>query len=178
MKVLGATQKPFSAAAVEGIREIVKSAGHEFAALEKYTDVDALTAAVADADALIPSGYAVLREGVLASYLTEEETLGAELLCGGMNGIKTHICGNTIEIVEGSAVASGQWDEAGLLTGIFIRCSLKAGVLEREAGGEKDIAVYLVANEDAVPFYEKLGMERADDVMRYNKIEWTDFRVE
>ena len=46
------------------------------------------------------------------------------------------------------------------------------------AGGEKDIAVYLIANENAVPFYEKLGMEKADDVMQYNHIEWTDFTVE
>ena len=46
------------------------------------------------------------------------------------------------------------------------------------AGGEKDIAVYLVANENAVPFYEKLGMKRADDVMKYNRIEWTAFTVE
>lgn len=46
------------------------------------------------------------------------------------------------------------------------------------AGGEKDIAVYLVANDSAVPFYEKLGMSRADDVMQYNKIEWTEFTVE
>ncbi|MBQ7455481.1 MAG: GNAT family N-acetyltransferase [Clostridia bacterium] len=45
------------------------------------------------------------------------------------------------------------------------------------AGGEKDVAVYLVANEGAVPFYEKLGMERADDVIRYNHIEWTEFTV-
>lgn len=45
------------------------------------------------------------------------------------------------------------------------------------AGGEKDIAVYLIANENAVPFYEKLGMKRADDVMRYNRIEWTAFTV-
>ena len=45
------------------------------------------------------------------------------------------------------------------------------------AGGEKDIAVYLIANENAVPFYEKLGMEKADDVMQYNHIEWTDFTV-
>ena len=29
------------------------------------------------------------------------------------------------------------------------------------AGGEKDIAVYLIANENAVPFYEKLGMKFA-----------------
>ena len=47
-----------------------------------------------------------------------------------------------------------------------------------QAGGEKDIAVYLVANEDAIPFYEKLGMKRADDVMQFNHIEWTEFTVE
>ena len=46
------------------------------------------------------------------------------------------------------------------------------------AGGEKDIAVYLIANENAVPFYEKLGMEKADDVMQYNHIEWTEFTVQ
>lgn len=45
------------------------------------------------------------------------------------------------------------------------------------AGGEKDIAVYLVANEHAVGFYEKLGMKKSDDVMQYNHIEWTDFVV-
>ena len=47
-----------------------------------------------------------------------------------------------------------------------------------KAGGEKDIAVYLIANENAVPFYEKLGMKKAEDVMQYNKIEWTEFVVE
>ena len=46
------------------------------------------------------------------------------------------------------------------------------------AGGEKDIAVYLIANNDAIPFYEKLGMEKADDVMKYNHIEWTEFKVQ
>ena len=45
------------------------------------------------------------------------------------------------------------------------------------AGGEKDIAVYLIANESAVPFYEKCGMKRADAVMKYNHIEWTEFTV-
>ena len=46
------------------------------------------------------------------------------------------------------------------------------------AGGEKDIAVYLVANGDAIPFYEKLGMEKTDEVMTYNHIDWTSFTVE
>ena len=46
------------------------------------------------------------------------------------------------------------------------------------AGGEKDIAVYLIANENAVPFYEKIGIKKADDVMQYNKIDWTEFVVE
>lgn len=46
------------------------------------------------------------------------------------------------------------------------------------AGGEKDIAVYLIANENAVPFYEKIGMVKADEVMKYNHIDWTEFTVE
>lgn len=47
-----------------------------------------------------------------------------------------------------------------------------------KAGGEKNIAVYLIANENAIPFYEKLGMKKADDVMQYNHIEWTEFTVQ
>ena len=46
------------------------------------------------------------------------------------------------------------------------------------AGGEKDIAVYLIANDNAIPFYEKLGMKKADEVMKFNHIEWTEFTVE
>ena len=53
MKVLVATQKPFSAAAVAGIKDIVLAAGHEFAVLEKYPEQADLVKAVADADALI-----------------------------------------------------------------------------------------------------------------------------
>lgn len=45
------------------------------------------------------------------------------------------------------------------------------------AGGEKDIAIYLIANENAIPFYEKLGMKKSNDVMEYNHIEWTKFTV-
>ena len=45
------------------------------------------------------------------------------------------------------------------------------------AGGEKDIIVYLAAHEKAVPFYEKLGMKKADGVMVYNHVDWTAFTV-
>lgn len=47
-----------------------------------------------------------------------------------------------------------------------------------EAGGEKDINVYLCANEDAIEFYEKLGMSKSNEIMEYCKAEWTDFTVE
>ena len=46
------------------------------------------------------------------------------------------------------------------------------------AGGEKNIAVYLIANDKAVPFYEKIGMIKAEDVMQYDHIEWTPFTVQ
>ena len=53
MKILVATEKPFAAAAVEGIRKEIESAGHELALLEKYTEKAQLLDAVKDADALI-----------------------------------------------------------------------------------------------------------------------------
>lgn len=53
MKVLVATEKPFAAVAVDGIREVVEKAGYELVLLEKYTDKAQLLEAVADADALI-----------------------------------------------------------------------------------------------------------------------------
>ena len=58
--------------------------------------------------------------------------------------------------------------------GIATRLMKKAHEL---AGGEKDIAVYLIANENAVPFYQKLGMKFSDDVMQYNHIDWTEWTV-
>ena len=45
------------------------------------------------------------------------------------------------------------------------------------AGGEKDIILYTCANENAIGFYEKFGMSKADDVMVKNEVEWTVFTV-
>ena len=53
MKVLVATEKPFAAAAVNGIRKEIESAGNELVLLEKYTEKSQLLEAVANADALI-----------------------------------------------------------------------------------------------------------------------------
>lgn len=52
-KVLLATEKPFAASAVAGIKEILSSAGFETVLLEKYTSKAELLAAVADVDAII-----------------------------------------------------------------------------------------------------------------------------
>jgi len=53
MKILIATEKPFAAAAVNGIKAEVEAAGHELALLEKYTEKQQLLDAVKDADAMI-----------------------------------------------------------------------------------------------------------------------------
>lgn len=52
-KILVATEKPFAAVAVKGIREVVEGAGMELALLEKYTEKAQLLEAVKEADALI-----------------------------------------------------------------------------------------------------------------------------
>ena len=66
-RVLLATEKPFSAAAVAEIRRIVENSGNTLAVLEKYVDASQLTAAVVDADALIVRSDKVTAEVVAAS---------------------------------------------------------------------------------------------------------------
>ena len=53
MKVLVATEKPFAAAAVNGIKAEIEAAGNELVLLEKYTEKAQLLDAVKDADAMI-----------------------------------------------------------------------------------------------------------------------------
>lgn len=53
MKILVATEKPFAAVAVNGIRQVVEDAGYELALLEKYASKQELLDAVADADGII-----------------------------------------------------------------------------------------------------------------------------
>lgn len=70
MKILVATEKPFSKAAVDKIREVVRDSGNEFALLEKYSDQHELVNAVKDADALI-----VRSDNVDAEVLNSTEKL-------------------------------------------------------------------------------------------------------
>lgn len=67
MKVLLATEKPFAAAAVSGIQDILEKGGHELVRLEKYTDRSQLLEAVADVDAMIIRSDKVTAEVVDAA---------------------------------------------------------------------------------------------------------------
>ena len=67
MNVLVATEKPFAAEAVEGIRRAVEQGGHTLSLLEKYTSKAQLLAAVADADALIVRSDKVDAEVIAAA---------------------------------------------------------------------------------------------------------------
>jgi len=65
-KVLVATDKPFAAVAVKGIRKIIEDAGFELLLLEKYTDHNDFVQAVADVDAVIVRSDIVNRQVIEA----------------------------------------------------------------------------------------------------------------
>jgi GNAT superfamily N-acetyltransferase len=46
------------------------------------------------------------------------------------------------------------------------------------AGGENKIVVFAYANENAIPFYKKIGMEETKSMMIKDNIEYTEFVVE
>ena len=80
MKILVATEKPFAAVAVNGIREVIEAAGAELVLLEKYTEKAQLLAAVADVDGIIIRSDKVDAEvlDAMLPYLKEEDKI-AEL---------------------------------------------------------------------------------------------------
>lgn len=77
MKVLLATQKPFAASAVSGIREILEGAGHQLDVLESYENESALCNALADSDGLI-----VRSDKVTASVIEAAPKLGIIVRAG------------------------------------------------------------------------------------------------
>ena len=67
MKVLLATQKPFAAAAVNGITDILEAAGHQVIKLEKYAEQADLVKAAAEAEAMIIRSDKVTAEVIAAA---------------------------------------------------------------------------------------------------------------
>jgi D-3-phosphoglycerate dehydrogenase len=67
MKVLLATQKPFAAAAVKGIVDILEAAGHQVVKLEKYEAQADFVKAVADVEAIIIRSDKVTAEVIEAA---------------------------------------------------------------------------------------------------------------
>ena len=45
------------------------------------------------------------------------------------------------------------------------------------AGGENKIIVFAYANENAIPFYQNIGMQLTQSMMIKDNIEWTEFVV-
>lgn len=96
MKILLATEKPFAAAAVNGIREIVENEGHELVLLEKYTDKAQLIEAVSDADAMI-----VRSDKVTADVIDAAKNLKVVVRAGaGYDNIDTKACTEKGIVVE------------------------------------------------------------------------------
>jgi hypothetical protein len=61
-------------------------------------------------------------------------------------------------------------DEQGIGTALVQK-------LHETAGGKDNIIMYTCFNENAYGFYEKLGMQKPNDVVVLNQAEWTDFTV-
>ena len=63
----------------------------------------------------------------------------------------------------------------------FVRQGIGRRMVEmamEAAGGRENIIMYTCANHKAIPFYEKIGMKPAVDMMELNQVEWTSFVVE
>ena len=86
--------------------------------------------------AIVPAGLVLLRSGQDPVWLTQNETAGAELLLRPAAGRCVPVGDGMLELLGGGAEASGLWAGDGTLTGVYIRCDLLAGVLERD--GEAD----------------------------------------
>ncbi len=86
--------------------------------------------------AVVPMGYAVLGPEGLLEFLSPEASLGAELLTGDPTGLLITVSGCTMEILDSSARIEAARDENGAPCAVTVRCRLRTGVLERDAGEE------------------------------------------
>jgi len=96
MKVLVATEKPFAATAVKGIKTELEDNGHEVVMLEKYTDKQQLLDAVAEADAVI-----VRSDKITAEVLDAAKQLKIVVRAGaGYDSIDTEYAKTKSVVVE------------------------------------------------------------------------------
>ena len=96
MKVLVATEKPFAAAALNGIKEIIEKEGHELVLLEKYTEKSQLLEAVADVDAMI-----VRSDKVTADVIEAAKQLKIVVRAGaGYDNVDLKACSERGIVVE------------------------------------------------------------------------------
>lgn len=125
---------------VYSLREIAAALAEGHGALclavETVSAEDTVFTQEMSADAVIPAGYAILCKDGLLGFLSPEESLGAELLTGDPTGIMITVDGNTLEILEGSAEASGKFSADGKLEGIDVQCTLRTGLLEKTQGSD------------------------------------------
>lgn len=157
MKVLVATEKPFAAAAVDGIKKEIEGAGNELVLLEKYTDVQDLLNAVKDADALI-----VRSDKVNAAVLDAAENLRIVVRAGaGYDNIDIEYAKKKNVVVENTP---GQNSNAvaelvfGLL--VFAYRSFYSGKTGNELKGKKiGILAYGNVGRNVARIAKGFGME-------------------
>ncbi|MCD7845407.1 MAG: hypothetical protein LUG57_06080 [Oscillospiraceae bacterium] len=127
---------------VYSLREISSALAEEGCALclaiEAASTQGTVYAEDAPTSVLLPAGYAVLREGALAGFLSQEESLGADLLTGSVTGARVIVAGNTLELVGGDISIQGNWGDDGSLEGLTLEGTLRAGILEQEEDCETD----------------------------------------
>ena len=99
--------------------------------------------------AIVPAGLALLRAGEETVWLTQSESIGAELLARPTAGRRIPIGDGMAELLDSHAEAFGQWTDSGTLAGVSIRCELLAGVLERSGDADDDRAVARALEEAA-----------------------------
>ena len=157
MKVLVATEKPFAAAAVDGIKKEIEGAGNELVLLEKYTDVQELLDAVKDADALI-----VRSDKVNAAVLDAAENLRIVVRAGaGYDNIDIEYAKKKNVVVENTP---GQNSNAvaelvfGLL--VFACRSFYSGKTGNELKGKKiGILAYGNVGRNVARIAKGIGMD-------------------
>ena len=115
--------------------------------------------------AIVPAGLALLRTGEETVWLTQSETMGAELLDRPAAGRRIPVGDSTLELLDCRAEASGVW-AGDVLVGVNVRCDLLAGVLERDGNAGDDRTTAQALEEaaagwltDAVSRAQQLGCD-------------------